>query len=64
MKRYYLEVIVGGRQGTTKYYIDAEFFDYDDGFYVFKNEQKGFYMNTIVASFPINRTIIKEIKDI
>ena len=64
MKRYNLDVIVGGKKRITNYYVDAEFFDYDGGCYVFKIEQKGFYMNTIVASFPINRTIIKEIQDI
>ena len=64
MKRYYLDVIVGGSQATTKYYIEADGFDYNEGCYIFKIEQKSTYMKTIVASFPINRTIIKEIKDI
>jgi hypothetical protein len=64
MKRYNLDVIVGGKKGITNYYIDAEFFDYNNGCYVFKIEQKGTYMNTVVASFPINRTIIKSIHEI
>jgi len=64
MKRYNLDVIVGGKKSITNYYIDADGFDYNNGCYVFKIEQKGTYMNTIVASFPINRTIIKSIHEI
>lgn len=63
MKRYYLDVIVGGRQATTKYYINADGFDYSNGCYIFKKDN-GTYSPIIVASFPINRTIIKEIQEI
>ena len=64
MKRYNLDVMVGGKKGIANYYVDADGFDYNNGCYIFKIEQKGTYMNTIVASFPINRTIIKSIDEI
>ena len=64
MKRYYLDIIVGGKKSITNYTINADGFDYNNGCYVFKIEQKDTYMNTIVASFPINRTIIKSIAEI
>jgi len=68
MKRYNLDVITGtiqgGSGGVVRYQIDADGFDYNNGCYIFKIEQKGTYMNTIVASFPINRTIIKSIDEI
>ncbi len=67
MKRYYLDVITGTIQGNNggivEYEIEADGFDYNDGCYVFKIEQKSTYMKTIVASFPINRTIIKQINN-
>jgi hypothetical protein len=64
MKRYNLDVIVGGKRGINNYYVDADGFDYNNGCYIFKIEQKGTYMHTTVASFPINRTIIKSIDEI
>jgi hypothetical protein len=68
MKRYHLDVITGtiqgGSGGIVEYEVEADGFDYNNGCYVFKIEQKGTYMNTIVASFPINRTIIKSIAKI
>lgn len=65
MKRYYLDVITGvGSNGIKHYEVKADGFDYNNGCYIFKIEQKGTYMNTTVASFPINRTIIKSIDEI
>jgi hypothetical protein len=63
MKRYHLEVIMGGDFGVD-YEVEADVFDYNNGCYVFKIEQKSTYMKTIVASYPINRTIIKRIEEI
>jgi hypothetical protein len=63
MKRYHLEVITGSDFGVD-YEVEADGFDYDNGCYVFKIEQKRTYMKTIVASFPINRTIIKRIEEL
>lgn len=68
MKRYNLDVITGtiqgGSGGIVEYKIDADGFDYNNGCYIFKIEQKRTYMHTTVASFPINRTIIKSIDEI
>jgi len=63
MKRYHLEVITGGDFGVD-YEVEADGFDYNNGCYVFKIEQKSTYMKTIVASYPINRTIITKIEEI
>jgi hypothetical protein len=63
MKRYHIEVITGGGF-CVHYEVEADGFDYNNGCYVFKIEQKRTYMKTIVASFPINRTIIKRIEEL
>jgi hypothetical protein len=63
MKRYHLEVITGG-DFCIDYEVEADGFDYNNGCYVFKIEQKSTYMKTIVASYPINRTIITKIEEI
>lgn len=67
MKRYYLDVITGtiqgGSGGIVEYEIDADGFDYNNGCYIFKKDN-GTYSPIIVASYPINRTIIKRIEEV
>jgi hypothetical protein len=60
MKRYYLEVIVGGKQPVINYTVDADGFDYGHGYYMFTVGKEN---RLISASFPINRTIIKKIEE-
>jgi len=65
MKRYYLDVITGvGSNGIKHYEVKADGFDYNNGCYVFKIEQKSTYMKTTVAAYPIDRTIIRCIEEI
>lgn len=61
MKRYHLEVIVGGKQSIINHTVDADGFDYGNGYYMFK---VGREQRLISASFPINRTIIKKIEEV
>jgi hypothetical protein len=63
MKRYHLDVITGS-DFCVDYEVEADGFDYNNGCYVFKIEQKHTHMKTIVASYPINRTIITKIEEI
>jgi hypothetical protein len=63
MKRYHLEVITGSDFGVD-YEVEADTYDYSGSgcytFYVRPN------INSleVVASYPINRTIIKRIEEI
>jgi hypothetical protein len=63
MKRYHLEVITGSDFGVD-YEVEADTYDYSgSGCYTFYIRPK---INSleVVASYPINRTIIKRIEEI
>jgi hypothetical protein len=68
MKRYYLDVITGTNQGGSNgvyhYEVDADKYNYSgSGCYTFYIRPN---INSleVVASYPINRTIIKRIEEI
>ena len=73
MKRYHLDVITGTNQGGSNgvyhYEIDADGYEYSEkGFYRFyvkenKDDIWDRFTKTI-ASYPINRTIIKSIEEV
>jgi hypothetical protein len=63
MKRYHLEVITGSDFGVD-YEVEADTYDYSgNGCYTFYIRPN---INSleVVASYPINRTIIKRIEEI
>ena len=63
MKRYYLEVITGGDFGVD-YEVEADASaDTESGCYVFYIRDDKGHLETI-ASYPINRTIIKRIEEV
>lgn len=64
MKKYYLDVITGvGGNGINRYEVDADGYEYSsDGFYRFYvKEDKNSRWTETIASYPINRTIIRHI---
>ena len=65
MKRYYLDVITGSDFGVD-YEVEADGYEYlSDGFYRFYvKEDKNSRWTETIASYPINRTIIKRIEEI
>jgi hypothetical protein len=65
MKRYYLDVITGNDFGVD-YEVEADGYEYSEcGFYRFYvKENKDIRWTETVASYPINRTIIKRIIEI
>ena len=61
MKKYYLEVVEGGF--IRGYEVIADYFDWSNsGCYIFYTKDKG--KSTIVSTYPISRTIIKQIEDV
>lgn len=63
MKRYHLEVITGNSFGVD-YEVEADTYDYSgSGCYVFyiRDDKRNL---EVVASYPINRTIITKIEEI
>jgi hypothetical protein len=66
MKRYYLDVITGvGGNGINHYEVKADTYDFStSGCYTFYTMDGKNNPTIVVASYPINRTIIKRIKDI
>ena len=63
MKRYHLEVITGSDFGVD-YEVEADTYDYSgSGCYVFyiRDDKRNL---EVVASYPINRTIITKIEEI
>lgn len=65
MKKYYLDVITGagGGNGINQYELDADGYEYSEcGFYRFYvKEDKNSRWTETIASYPINRTIIRHI---
>jgi hypothetical protein len=61
MKRYHLEVITGSDFGVD-YEVEADTYDYSVCYIFYIRDDKG-HLKT-VASYPINRTIIKRIEEI
>lgn len=67
MKRYYLHVITSySSNGIIKYEVDADGYEYSEhGFYKFYvKEDKDSRWTDTIASYPINRTIIKRIAEV
>jgi hypothetical protein len=63
MKRYHLEVITGSDFGVD-YEVEADTYDYSvSGCYTFY-VRPNINSLEVVASYPINRTIIKRIEEI
>ena len=63
MKKYTLEVIMNVSQKLKEYEVIADFYEWSEsGCYVFFNE--GEHRNKIISSYPISRTIIKQIEDV
>ena len=63
MKKYTLEVIMNVSQKLKEYEVIADYFDWSNsGCYIFYTKDKG--KSTIVSSYPVSRTIIKQIKDV
>jgi hypothetical protein len=69
MKRYYLDVITGTNQGGSNgikhYEVEADTYSYSQsGCYTFHTMDGHYNPTIVVASYPINRTIIKRIEEI
>ena len=63
MKKYTLEVIMNVSQKLKEYEVIADYFDWSNsGCYVFYTKDND--KRTIVSSYPISRTIIKQIEDV
>jgi len=63
MKKYTLEVIMNVSQKLKEYEVIADYFDWSNsGCYIFYTKDKG--KSTIVSTYPISRTIIKQIEDV
>ena len=63
MKKYTLEVIMNVSQKLKEYEVIADFYEWSNsGCYIFYTKDKG--KSTIVSSYPVSRTIIKQIKDV
>ena len=63
MKKYTLEVIMNVSQNLKEYEVIADYFDWSNsGCYIFYTKDKG--KSTIVSTYPISRTIIKQIEDV
>ena len=61
MKKYYLEVVEGGF--IRGYEVIADYFEWSNsGCYVFYTSNE--HRNKIISSYPISRTIIKQIEDV
>ena len=61
MKKYYLEVVEGGF--IRGYEVIADFYEWSNsGCYVFYTKDEN--RNKIISSYPISRTIIKQIEDV
>ena len=61
MKKYYLEVVEGGF--IRGYEVIADFYEWSNsGCYTFyiRDENR----NKIISSYPVSRTIIKQIEDV
>jgi hypothetical protein len=64
MKRYHLEVITGSDFGVD-YEVEADTYSYSQsGCYTFHTMDGHYNPTIVVASYPINRTIIKRIEEI
>jgi hypothetical protein len=68
MKRYYLDVITGNDFGVD-YEVEADYYDSSTSgcytFFIKEGENDiGFSIGAVVASYPISRTIIKRIEEI
>lgn len=62
MKTYTLELYSGGK--TIEYTIVADFYEPSmGGYYAFFTQEKESRKNTVVASFPICRTVIAKIEN-
>ena len=63
MKKYTLEVIMNVSQKLKTYEVIADYFDWSNsGCYVFYTRCE--HRNKIISSYPISRTIIKQIEDV
>ena len=63
MKKYTLEVIMNVSQKLKTYEVIADYFEWSNsGCYVFYTRCE--HRNTIVSSYPVSRTIIKQIEDV
>ena len=63
MKKYTLEVIMNVSQKLKEYEVIADYFDWSNsGCYIFYTKDKA--KSTIVSSYPVSRTIIKQIEDV
>ena len=61
MKKYTLEVIMNVSQKLKEYEVIADYFEWSEsGCYVFYTW--GEHRNKIISSYPISRTIIKQIE--
>jgi ferric iron reductase protein FhuF len=63
MKKYTLEVIMNVSQKLKEYEVIADYFEWSNsGCYVFYTSNE--HRNKIISSYPISRTIIKQIEDV
>ena len=63
MKKYTLEVIMNVSQKLKTYEVIADYFEWSNsGCYIFYTW--GEHRNTIVSTYPVSRTIIKQIEDV
>jgi ferric iron reductase protein FhuF len=63
MKKYTLEVIMNVSQKLKEYEVIADYFEWSNsGCYIFYTKDKG--KSTIISSYPVSRTIIKQIEDV
>ena len=62
MKKYTLEVIMNVSQKLKTYEVIADYFVWSEsGCYVFYTSNE--HRNKIISSYPISRTIIKQIEE-
>ena len=62
MKKYTLEVIMNVSQKLKEYEVIADYFEWSNGCYIFYTSNE--HRNKIISTYPISRTIIKQIEDV
>ena len=62
MKKYTLEVIMNVSQKLKEYEVIADYFEWSNGCYIFYTSND--HRNKIISTYPISRTIIKQIEDV
>jgi hypothetical protein len=64
MKIYYLDVVIGTGAWPNHYEVKADTYGYSEGCYTFYIRDGRNNPTIVVASYPIDRTIIKRIEEI